>query len=81
VFQSQCGINIGHWQGESLTLLGKTCNNNNNNNNNKQLMTCYCVRRSHYKPCVSLSRLHTSGTRNSTHAGMSMAPIWMWRQQ
>ncbi len=23
---------IGHWQGESLTLLGKTCNNNNNNN-------------------------------------------------
>jgi hypothetical protein len=21
---------IGHWQGESLTLLGKTCNNNNN---------------------------------------------------
>ncbi len=24
---------IGHWQGESPTLLGKTCNNNNNNNN------------------------------------------------
>ncbi len=22
---------IAHWQGESLTLLGKTCNNNNNN--------------------------------------------------